>query len=266
LTCTKGSFFEFEQRLFPQVYELGRLFITLFLWMRQEHWQANHPGVEKGSKCQGLKDRLFGTVFGKVRYWRTYIYRGKNEGGYYPLDLMLGLPWDGFSMLVRSYAVRLAVKMSYAQCVAVLSTFLKWSPCQKTMEEMVLGLGKHTGQWFESAPAPENDGEVLIVQIALVFAISSVCLAAEVEDYSITINVFKESPAVVKFFENSYGYAVFPPIEKAGFVIGGSYGKGQVYRNGKVTGITKVFLSFPRIAWERAYKPKHDNSPYVMCV
>ena len=35
----------------------------------------------------------------------------------------------------------------------------------KTIEEMVLGLGKHTGQWFESAPAPENDGEVLIVQI-----------------------------------------------------------------------------------------------------
>ena len=144
---------------------MGRLFVSLFLWMREEHWQTNHPGVEKGSKCQGLKDRLFGTFFGKVRYWRTYIYRGKNEGGYYPLDIALGLPWDGFSMLVRSYAVRLAVKMSYAQCVVVLSMFLKWSPCQKTIEEMVLGLGKHTGQWFESAPAPENEGEVLMVQI-----------------------------------------------------------------------------------------------------
>jgi len=30
---------------------------------------------------------------------------------------------------------------------------------------MVLGLGKHTNQWFESAPAPQGDGEVLIVQI-----------------------------------------------------------------------------------------------------
>jgi hypothetical protein len=30
---------------------------------------------------------------------------------------------------------------------------------------MVLGLGKHTCQWFESAPAPEDDGEVLIIQI-----------------------------------------------------------------------------------------------------
>ncbi len=156
---------EFEHQLIPRVYELGRLFISLFLWMREGHWQGNHPGVEEGLKCQGLKDRLIGTVFGKVRYWRTYIYRGKHEGGYYPLDIELGLPWDGFSMLVRSYAVRLATKMSYAQCVAVLSTFLQWSPCQKTVEEMVLGLGKHTSQWFESAPAPENDGEVLIVQI-----------------------------------------------------------------------------------------------------
>lgn len=165
MTCSNSSFLEFEHQLIPQVYELGRLFISLFLWMREGHWQGNHPAVEEGLKRQGLKDRLIGTVFGKVRYWRTYIYRGKYEGGYYPLDIELGLPWDGFSMLVRSYAVRLATKMSYAQCVAVLSTFLQWSPCQKTVEEMVLGFGKHTSQWFESAPAPENDGKVLIVQI-----------------------------------------------------------------------------------------------------
>lgn len=165
LSSTDSNFLEFEQQLIPKVYELGRLFISLFLWMCEVNWQEKHPKVKKGSKRQGLKDRLVGTVFGKVRYWRTYIYRGKIEGGYYPLDIELGLPWDGFSMLVRSYATRLATKMSYAQCVTVLTTFLQWSPCQKTIEEMVLGLGKHTSQWFESAPAPANDGEVLIIQI-----------------------------------------------------------------------------------------------------
>ena len=165
LTCSNSNFLEFECQLIPRVYELGRLFISLFLWEREAHCQGNHPAVEKGVKRQGLKDRHIGTVFGKVRYWRTYVYRGKAQGGYYPLDIELGLPWDGFSMLVRSYVVRLATKMSYAQSVAVLTTFLQWSPCQKTVEEMVLGFGKHTDQWFESAPAPENDGEVLIVQI-----------------------------------------------------------------------------------------------------
>ena len=124
-TCN-SSFLEFEKQLIPKVYELGRLFILLFLWVREENWQRNHVEFEKGFKCQGLKDRLICTIFGKVRYWRSYIYRGKNNGGCYPLDIELGLPLDGFSMLIRSYAARLATKVSYAQCVTVLTTFLQW--------------------------------------------------------------------------------------------------------------------------------------------
>jgi len=80
----------------------------------------------------------------------------------------------------------------------------------------------------------------LILFVMMSFTSSAVSFAAEVEDYSKTINVFRESPAVAKFFKDSYGYAVFPTIGKAGFVVGGSYGKGQVYRNGKVTGKTSV--------------------------
>lgn len=79
-----------------------------------------------------------------------------------------------------------------------------------------------------------------VVLIAFLLGFSTVCAAAEVEDYSSTISVFKSSPAVAKFFNNCYGYAVFPTIGKAGFVVGGSYGKGQVYVNDKVTGIVKV--------------------------
>lgn len=80
----------------------------------------------------------------------------------------------------------------------------------------------------------------LVFMIVLTLGASSAFAAAEVADYSETINVFKGSPAVAKFFNNSYGYAVFPTIGKAGFVVGGSYGKGQVYRDGKVTGKTAV--------------------------
>jgi lipid-binding SYLF domain-containing protein len=75
---------------------------------------------------------------------------------------------------------------------------------------------------------------------AFIFGISTVAIAAEVENYSNTIKVFQDSPALEKFFKNSYGYAVFPTIGKAGYVIGGSYGKGQVYHHGKVTGKTTV--------------------------
>ena len=75
---------------------------------------------------------------------------------------------------------------------------------------------------------------------AFILGISTIAAATQVEDYSSTINIFRGSPAVVKFFNNSYGYAVFPIIGKGGFVVGGSYGTGQVYRGGRVTGKTSV--------------------------
>ena len=60
----------------------------------------------------------------------------------------------------------------------------------------------------------------------------------EVEDFSQTINDFKKSSDVAPFFDTAYGFAVFPNIGKAGLGIGGSHGKGQVYRAGEVTGFT----------------------------
>ena len=60
------------------------------------------------------------------------------------------------------------------------------------------------------------------------------------DKYADTISVFKKSESVQPFFKNSYGYAVFPTVGKAGMGIGGSYGTGQVYQGGKVTGETSL--------------------------
>mgnify|MGYP001358062013 CR=1 FL=1 len=80
----------------------------------------------------------------------------------------------------------------------------------------------------------------MIVLVLVGFFSTPAAAAAEVEDYSSTISVFEASPAVKKFFENSYGFAVFPTIGKGGWVIGGSFGRGQVYRGGQVTGKVTV--------------------------
>jgi hypothetical protein len=63
---------------------------------------------------------------------------------------------------------------------------------------------------------------------------------AQADSFSNTIEVFKKSPVVQPFFKNCYGYAVFPTIGKGGIGIGGAYGKGQVYQEGKVTGTTSL--------------------------
>ncbi len=77
-----------------------------------------------------------------------------------------------------------------------------------------------------------------IIVMGVLFA--NISIASEVEDYSSTINVFQQSLQLHPYFESNYGYAVFPTVGKGSFGIGGTYGRGQVYRGGEVTAITKV--------------------------
>lgn len=79
--------------------------------------------------------------------------------------------------------------------------------------------------------------KLFLIVILLGACFSGVAIA---DSYSKTIDVFKKSEAVQPFFKNCYGYAVFPTIGKAGFVVGGSYGEGQVYKQEKVTGTVSL--------------------------
>lgn len=163
MSCQSLTFFEFESQLMPQVLGVGRLFVQLFLCLREEQFQTAQPRGEAGYQRQGPVARQLGTLFGKVRYWRIYHFRPGS--GYYPLDVELGLTSDGFSMALRSCVTRIATKVSYAQAVLLLNIFLRWSPAQESLEGMVLGLGRHSAAWFVQSPAPEGDGEVLVIQL-----------------------------------------------------------------------------------------------------
>lgn len=83
-------------------------------------------------------------------------------------------------------------------------------------------------------------GNVFVSGLLCLLLASFTWADKKVEDYSGTINNFKQISSVEPFFANSYGYAVFPTIGKGGLGIGGAHGKGQVYRGGKVTGFTSM--------------------------
>ena len=85
---------------------------------------------------------------------------------------------------------------------------------------------------------------IMLITVMLALALSNPAAAAKFTD---TIEIYKKDGAVQPFFKESYGYAVFPTIGKGGIGIGGAYGKGQVYRGGKVTGtasLVKVTVGF----------------------
>ena len=80
----------------------------------------------------------------------------------------------------------------------------------------------------------------LTLIVVLTLALAGASLAREVQDYSSTIDNFKQSSDVRPFFDTAYGYALFPTIGKGGLGIGASHGKGQVYVGGKVVGFTSL--------------------------
>ena len=80
----------------------------------------------------------------------------------------------------------------------------------------------------------------LILLVITIF-VSGFSGLAHADSYSNATEVFKKSPAVQPFFENAYGYAIFPTVGKGGIGIGGAYGKGQVYQGGKVTEIARLY-------------------------
>jgi len=64
--------------------------------------------------------------------------------------------------------------------------------------------------------------------------------AAVADAYSDTVALFKGAGESASFFNDCYGYAVFPTIGKGGLVVGGAHGKGRVYEHGKHVGDTSM--------------------------
>lgn len=52
--------------------------------------------------------------------------------------------------------------------------------------------------------------------------------------------MIEKVPKLESFYNESYGYAVFPKITKAGFGIGGPFGKGIVFKDHQVVGSSKL--------------------------
>lgn len=72
--------------------------------------------------------------------------------------------------------------------------------------------------------------------LVLWLAAASLTGARADDAYADTIKVFKAAGESSRFFDKSYGYAVFPTVGKGGIVIGGARGKGKVYARGAYIG------------------------------
>jgi lipid-binding SYLF domain-containing protein len=72
------------------------------------------------------------------------------------------------------------------------------------------------------------------------FLIIPVAQAFAADKYDEALKVFRDAGESGKFFDKSYGYALFPTIGEGAVGIGGAHGDGRVYQGGKHVGDTKV--------------------------
>lgn len=73
----------------------------------------------------------------------------------------------------------------------------------------------------------------------LTLFLSLVSVSTWADEYADARRMFEEAGSS-NMFSSAYGYALFPTIAEAGFVVGGAYGKGQVYKQGKQIGTTSM--------------------------
>lgn len=164
-----ADFRSFEVQLRELLWRLGRAVVVLFLAYRQERHRPAERIEREGRvfRSAPAQARNLNTLFGVVRYWRTYLREvaKKDRHGFYPLDEELGLTGDRLSFNVLVMAARLALKLSFAEARSTLSLFVPSPPSTEVIEQTVLGLGRHTAAYFEAAPAPAGDGDALVIEI-----------------------------------------------------------------------------------------------------
>lgn len=85
--------------------------------------------------------------------------------------------------------------------------------------------------------------------LTLLFTLSSAPLAAfepdtsdefELEVQQAILAIKSRNPGIRPYFDHAAGYAVFPSVGKAGYIVGGGYGRGVVIVDGRVEGYTTL--------------------------
>lgn len=158
---------ELEGRLWTLLLALGRAMVLLYLvrgTCRPRASQYEHEGVRY--QLKGTHTSELGTRFGKVPFCRPV---GRQVGAPraardLPVDRELGLT-GGFSLGVIMMVVRFCAQMAFHAARETFREVHEWAPSTRPILRMVDAVGSHARQFLEQAPPPQDDGEVLVLQV-----------------------------------------------------------------------------------------------------
>lgn len=166
-TAEPRSFAEMEGKLWTLVLALGRALVALFLARQVQRPRAleyEHDG--RTYELAETRTTEFGCLFGKVSFSRRV---GRQRGWFrrlcadLPLDRELGL-CVGFSLGAVLAMTRLCAQMAFCSARETFRQSHQWAPSPRAVLRMVDAVGEHARPFLEQAVAPDDDGEILVIQ------------------------------------------------------------------------------------------------------
>lgn len=162
-----ASFFDFERRTWTALLALGRALVVLFLVRRAQRPRAvDYEHDRRKYRLGGERTTPLGTRFGKVDFTRPVGRRvhKRDTAVDLPVDRELGL-CSGFSLGVLAAMTRLCAQMAFASARATFASTYEWTPSPRATLRMVDTVGVEARTFLEQCPAPEDDGEILVLQV-----------------------------------------------------------------------------------------------------
>lgn len=167
-TDTHANFADFESVAWVRLLAVGRAVAVLFLARRAcAPRPVEYHHAEKRWSLAEWRTTELGTRFGKVDFMRRvgrragYFRRGKAD---LPLDRELGLV-GGFSLGAATALARLCAQMAFAQARATCRAFFEWAPSSRATLRILDAIGGHARAFLSQVPPPNDDGEVLVVEV-----------------------------------------------------------------------------------------------------
>lgn len=161
----RGTATEVEEETWAACLALGRAVMAAFFARRAAQARPAHYAHDgRQYEVVGRETTEIGTRFGKVEIVQPVGERIDASGPRdLPLMRELGLP-AGFTLPVVTLFGRLCAMMAFAQARGLFGSLFGWSPSQRAVLRMVDATGEQARPFLEQLEAPENDGEVLVIE------------------------------------------------------------------------------------------------------
>ncbi|MEW5885016.1 MAG: ISKra4 family transposase [Armatimonadota bacterium] len=157
-----------ESELWSALLGLGRAVVALFLARRAA--RSRPTTYEQDGRWYAfdrdvLRTSEIGTRFGKVLFSRGVGRRvGRRAPVDLPVDRELGL-CSGFSLGTVTAIVQLCALMAFGTARRLFAEFHEWAPSPRATLRMVDAVGAEARRFLDDAATPEDDGEVLVIQV-----------------------------------------------------------------------------------------------------